>query len=280
MYCDESRDGINAVPTGELWSAHQHDADRVHRGGQVVGPEGEADLDSGDAWLRAEVGEGGGGGRAANVLRPRVYLPLREGVGPGAAHGYAEVDGAFSGHFDDGERADAGRTLLVIVFSQRLTRRFDEQRGGGATDGGAVIGGEPSGNGDRDTHIVALRPNWIVGGDAGAIGGLTGAGLVVIDLLLELLAYLLLQGSEQGVLHAIEVRLTDDVDGLSVATTGEGGGVAGGDAVGAAGAVQHEGRDIASRARSYGDGGDANSVPLLRIALRYLYVLHGQEADT
>ena len=180
----------------------------------MVGSEGEADLDAGDAGLGAEVGQGGCGGRASDVLGPGVYLLRREGVDPGAAHGDAEVDDASSGHFDDGERADCGRALLVIVFSQRLPGGLAEQRGSSSIDSRPVIGGELTGDADGDAYLIGLRANGIVGGGAGGVVRLAYAAFVA-QVGSGVQAAQSTQGTQQAVLTAVSNQ-RQSVSGVSL----------------------------------------------------------------
>ena len=77
----------------------------------MVGAEGEMDLDASDAGLGVEVGEGGSGGGTSDGLGPAVDLLGREGVGPGAMDGDAEVDNAVFIYVDDGDSIDHGCSL-------------------------------------------------------------------------------------------------------------------------------------------------------------------------
>ncbi len=79
----------------------QHDPNLICRRRQMIGPEGEVDLNASDSWLCVEVGEGSGGGGTLDVLRPAINLLRRQVVDPGTVDGYAEIDDAVFIYIDN-----------------------------------------------------------------------------------------------------------------------------------------------------------------------------------
>src|SRR5207249_11770262 len=61
-------------------------------GGQVVGTEGEMDIERDYSWLRGEVGTGDLGGGSFDDEGPTTDLLRVELVEPGASDGHVEID--------------------------------------------------------------------------------------------------------------------------------------------------------------------------------------------
>src|SRR5581483_3730632 len=103
------RDGVFAL-------ADDDDFDGVGGGGEMVGAEGEADLDGGDSRLRPEIGEGNGRGGSFDGLTPLRQLLTGELVIPDAFDGDADIDNAvFPLHYR-GLRGDGGLILHLVAL--------------------------------------------------------------------------------------------------------------------------------------------------------------------